>query len=430
MIHNRITNNLSKKLNANDGLGNVVKGIGGQKDVIQNTVWVKNNIDLNYNYHLAEELYCYNWLVGNIADIPAAEATRAWCEIDTTRENQQRLRKVLKFIEKLEYKQLFKTALSFADLLGVCAIYMIVNDGQHQSKPLNKKNIRKNSLKVKMIEKSYMTPIYNFTGEIEHYQLFTITGQIQIVHKSRFLFFTGLEVTEQKRRELNCIAASRVQRSIEPIISTDTALNAIVNMLTETNVNIYKLNDLTGMLEDNADDDAIKKIMLIDKAKSYLNSVILDKEDDVTKLTNDFKDLHQVHNATLINVAGSSMIPAVLLLGKSPDGMNASGSADLENFYKKVNSKQTDKIEPKYREFIDVASYSVTGEGLELDEVFWNPLTQESLKEKAERLKIEAETDEIHLANETITKEQAQKKLARSNTQYEFLKEEKNENTK
>ena len=67
----KYTSKTSQK--ANDGFANIAKGIGGKKDVLQNTSFIRTSINLAKNYDLAEDLYLYNWLVGNIADIPANE---------------------------------------------------------------------------------------------------------------------------------------------------------------------------------------------------------------------------------------------------------------------------------------------------------------------------------------------------------------------
>lgn len=413
----------SKKAFGKDGLGNIVKGIGGNKDALQNTSFVKTNLDLNHNPHLAEILYLDNWLVGNICDVPAEEATRAWCEITTDKtEDQEKLKNIKTLFNKINLKQKIKSALAFADLFGGCALYAIVNDGRTQDQPLDMKNIRKNSFqKVKVLDPLHITPINNGLDEPEQYQVQNFGKSNLVIHKSRLYIFKGLELTENKSRELRFWGGSKAQRAMQPIIATDTALNAIVNMLTETNVNVYKLEGLTELATDGGDEDAIKKIMLIDKAKSYLNSILLDSKDDLVKSTNDFKDLHQVHGSTLINVAGASRIPATLLFGKSPDGMNATGTYDLENFHKRVNTTQTDKIEPSMNFFTDLASYSENGEPLETS-LFWNPLTQETKKEQSERKNKDADTDSKRISSKIFTEKEIRQKEINNNPEFAFLK--------
>lgn len=208
----------SKSQTATDGFANIAKGIGGKKDVLQNTSFIRTSINLSKNYDLAEELYLYNWLVGNIADIPANEITREWCEISSTKQKDD-LKKVLDLFKKLELKQKIKTTHAFADLFGGCALYMVVNDGQSQDKPLNIQNIRRNSFqKLRVLEPSYLIPMVTGIEEPELYQLFGINGENLVIHKSRLLIFKGLETTQRKKIELNYWGGSKVQRSIEPII--------------------------------------------------------------------------------------------------------------------------------------------------------------------------------------------------------------------
>jgi phage-related protein (TIGR01555 family) len=313
----KATDAYSKIEAAYDGFANIAKGIGGKKDVLQNSSFARISIDLGKNFQLAEELYQHNWLIGNIADIPANEATRAWCEITSIQEDE--LRRVKKLFKKLGLRQKIKTALAFADLFGGSALYMVVNDGNTQDKPLNKKNIKKNSFKkIRVLEPSHLIPVNTGRDDPEQYQLFGANGENIIIHKSRLRLFSGLDLPQNKKIEHNYWGGSKVQRSMEPIIATDTTINAIVNMLTETNVNVYKMEGLTDLAIDDKDEDAIKRIKIIDTMKSYLNAIVLDSKEDFVKRTNDVKDLHQIDIATLIRVACSAEIPANLHFGNTP----------------------------------------------------------------------------------------------------------------
>jgi len=421
-LHSKLTNQKqTKQQKANDGFSNIAKGIGGKKDTLQNSSFTRISLNLAKNYELAEELYLFNWLVGNIADIPASEITREWCEISTAKSTKE-LKSVKKLFKKLKIKQRIKTAHAYGDLFGGCALYMVVNDGYSQDKPLNLKTIKKGSFKkLRVLEPSHLIPVITNLEEPEYYTLFG-AGENITIHKSRLLIFKGLDLTQNKKVEHNYWGGSKVQRSIEPIIASDTTINAIVNMLTETNVNVYKLDGLTDLAIDDADDDAIKRIQIIDTMKSYLNALVLDSKDDFVKVTNDFKDLHQIDDKTLIRVSGSAEIPATLLFGKSPDGQNSTGASDFQNFHNRIKRIQVEKIEPILETLLLVASYSENGVEIEEPVITWNPLVQESKKEKADRLKVEADTDKVYLDFEIITKDEVRKRLKNSNTEYSFLK--------
>ncbi len=422
---------------ANDGFANIAKGIGGKKDTLQNTDFKRISIDLAKNYNLAEELYLFNWLVGNIADIPAEEATREWCVLHSLK-HQDKIKKINTLFENLEVKDKISTNLSFADLFGGCALYMVVNDGRLQSQPLNLSTIKQGSFQgLRVLEPTFLTPLDDGLSEPEFYQLLDPAGDSFIIHKSRLIIFRGLKLTTNKKREYRYWGGSKVQRSLEPIIGSDTAINAIVNMLTEHNVNVYKLDGLTDLAIDNQDEDAIKRIQIIDTMKSYLNALVLDSKDDFIKRTNDFKDLHQIDTSTLIRVAGSAQIPATLLFGKSPDGQNATGASDFRAFYNRIRKIQTNKIQPALRKLISIASLSLFGMDI-LEEVTieWLPLEQETKSEIAERENKEASTIDTYYSNGQgiITKDEARKVLKNSNPKFSFLEvedqEESNQNEK
>jgi len=424
---NRSKRTAPAKKQALDGFANIAKGIGGAKDVLQNTTFVRNAINLAHNYPLAEELYLNNWLIGNIADIPASEATREWFEISSDR-SPDAVKDLKALYKKLNVKQQFKQALAYADLFGGSALYMVVNDGRTQDKPLNLSSIKRGSFtKLRLFDPSHLIPVYRGTGEPTLYTLHGSRGETLTIHRSRLLLFKGLHVTESKRQEFSFWGASRVQRAMEPIIATDTAINAIINMLTEHNVNVYKLDGLTDLAIDDADEDAIKRIQIIDTMKSYLNALVLDAKDDFVKRSNDFKDLHQIDNASLIRVAGAAEIPATLLFGRSPDGMNATGAADFDNFYNRIARVQSEKIEPNLEILSMVASLSLNGSTIDDLAIVANPLKKETKSERAAREKSEADTAKVYIDAGVITKDEEREALARSNPKYSFLPEKSQE---
>ena len=371
----------NQNLSATDGFVNIARGIGGKKDFLSNSTFKTISLNLSHNFFLAEELYLNNWLIGNIADIPANEATREWVKL--TAKEEGRVTAIEELFKTLGVKQLFKQAHAYADLFGGCVLYPIVNDAKNQTEPLNIETIKKGSLtKILILDPQIIQPISN-SSTPTGYNITLNTGQIFQVHASRLLVFKGLEVTENQKARYNYWGASKVQRSIEPVMASDTTINAVVNMLTEHNVNVYKLDNLNKLAIEGKDGDAIARIKIIDTMKSYLNAIIMDAKDDFVKRAGEFKDLHQIDNATLIRVAGSAEIPATLLFGKSPDGQNATGASDFKNFYNRIKRVQTDKLEPQLIKLLNISSMSLFGEKTEFN-IKWNPLEQLSYKEELE----------------------------------------------
>jgi len=400
-----------------DGFSNVMKGIGGLKDSLTNTSFYRFHLNLNHNPALADDLYSENWLVGKIADIPASEITRKWRNIVSS-ETKERLDLFLKAQKELDVKEHFKEAITWADLFGGSAIHMIVNDGQSQDKPLKKHNIKKGSLRLRVFDPRHIFPVNYGLGEPELFRVQGL-GETLTIHKSRLLIFKGLKATEHKKREYNFWGGSKVQRSIEPIIKSDKTIHAIINMLDEANVNVYKLEELTEQAINGEDEAIISRLKIVDQMKSYLNAVVLDAKDDFLKKSNDFKDLHNIDVSAQIHVAGSADIPATRLWGRSPDGMNATGASDTRNFNDRISAEQT-SLEPKLNTLDEIIAFSTFGNPFECG-TEWLSLEQETLAETTDRKKTQAETDAIYITNEVFSKDEIREATIRDDKRFSFL---------
>ena len=53
-----------------------------------------------------------------------------------------------------------------------------------------------------------------------------------------------------------------------------------------------------------------------------------------------FDGIKDMHEAFMTEVAGAAEIPVTKLFGRSPDGMNATGEADMRNYYERIASLQ------------------------------------------------------------------------------------------
>ena len=93
-------------------------------------------------------------------------------------------------------------------------------------------------------------------------------------------------------------------------------------------------------------------------------------------------------------MAGKADIPATRLLGRSPQGMNATGESDLRNYYDRIRSGQQTDLAPTLRPLDMALLASTLGTVPPEAYVEWNPLYQMSEKEAADVEKVFADTAE------------------------------------
>ena len=81
-------------------------------------------------------------------------------------------------------------------------------------------------------------------------------------------------------------------------------------------------------------------------AKSMINSIMLDKEEEWDRVTASFGGLTRHSVGLLQVVSGAVDIPATRFLGMSPAGLNATGESDIRNYYDKIKADQENKLQP------------------------------------------------------------------------------------
>ena len=80
-------------------------------------------------------------------------------------------------------------------------------------------------------------------------------------------------------------------------------------------------------------------------AKSMINSIMLDKEEEWDRVTASFGGLTRHSVGLLQVVSGAVDIPATRFLGMSPAGLNATGESDIR-YYDKIKADQENKLQP------------------------------------------------------------------------------------
>jgi hypothetical protein len=86
--------------------------------------------------------------------------------------------------------------------------------------------------------------------------------------------------------------------------------------------------------------------------------------------------MDKVMSMYLMIAAGAADIPATRLLGRSPEGMNATGESDMRNYYDRLQADQKVRIQPALSRLDEVLLRSVFGSRDEDIYYEWKPLWQ------------------------------------------------------
>ena len=337
-----------------------------------------------------------DWIARKAISIPPQDSTRQWRawqaeadQIEKLEATENRLRVQLKLQE----------ALVKARLYGGCCIMLGV-DGNMEME-LKPESIKKDGLKflhvlaphqlaVQNLIKDVTSPYY---GQPEFYGLNDETGKMGNVriHPSRMVRLIGLDPPDPMA---NYGWGDPVLQMInDAVASAGTVQQSIAAMISEAKFDVVKIPGLTEIFSTTEGTSRlVKRFSEANVAKSVINAVVLDGEEEWQRIGVDFTGMPEIMQMYMHIAAGAADIPATRFLGQAPSGLNATGESDLTNYYDRIKSDQELRLSPAL-EKLDIA-IQMSSLGKYDENIFyeWNPLWQLGEAEKATIAKTKADT--------------------------------------
>jgi phage-related protein (TIGR01555 family) len=204
-------------------------------------------------------------------------------------------------------------------------------------------------------------------------KLYKITGgggtrhprQGQIFHASRSILFSGipLRTAQAGSTELGDypeVGVSVLAPVLADISRYGTSWAAVSHLLQDANIGVMKIAGLVEALA--SEDDAIIKDRLatLQRTKALTRLMFLDADnnEDFSRVAVSFADIPGVMAQIILSISGAADMPAKILFGTSPMGLNANsaGMADLEQFYNSVDEYRRRIIGPSLEKVLRAVS--------------------------------------------------------------------------
>ena len=146
------------------------------------------------------------------------------------------------------------------------------------------------------------------------------------------------------------------QRIKRQLRETVTAHGDSVKLLERSVQAIYKMKNLAQLLAtDEGEEQALKRLQVIDMARGILNSIAIDSEgEDYGFQTFTLSGIKDVIDSTCNMLSAITEIPQTILFGRSPAGMSATGESDLENYYNFISKLQKLMLKHNLTKLVDV----------------------------------------------------------------------------
>lgn len=263
-------------------------------------------------------------------------------------DNPEATAEVTKLADRVHIKDLI-TECALLTLINGCGGILLIDKTQMANKPVDLKRLKGRVPKFSVVDGQYLT----ITPELEplnpnFYKPKNIAVWGHCFHPSWVNFFKGLPVSQVLQPMYNYGGMSLIENAYQTIVNDELISNAIPNIVYRSSVVNYKISGMKDSIRAGEEQSVLKYISDTENMKSILNATVTDGEDAVEVVSRELSGLGELDARSCYRVAAAFGISATVLWGKSPDGMNATGQSDLENFYNAIGIWQDRFFENLY----------------------------------------------------------------------------------
>lgn len=367
------------------GLINKLSGLGGDSDKGAQGTWSFQPLDRQQ----VEAAYRSNWMCRKAVDIPAFDMMRegwAWqCEKEQIAaiEAEEKRLKVLSSVF---------TALKQARLYGGAAI-MISDGGEDHSQPLDPRRVGQGGIAfLKVMDRYHLTsgildydPMSPTYMEPTYYDLAGAAGGSVRIHPSRVIRFIGADLPTDWEVLVDRWGDSILDAIEIAIRDATSGQQGIAALVQEAKIDVYRIDGFMDGMKSEAYKQAVyDRFSLVQRTKSMVNAVVLDKNDEYQQKTINFSQLPDVQRLQLQIVSGAADIPATRFLSQSPTGLQSTGDGELKNYYDRIGAEQELTLRDPLEKLLNLVVRSALGEYPDECWFKFRPLWQMSEKEQAE----------------------------------------------
>lgn len=369
----KVKDEASKKAKkTNDGLLNLINTASSKRDVTNPFVNFYQ-ADALLSPAQCENIYLSSWIAKKIVEIPMEYIFKNGFTFkvegnDKLTEQVTQLAENIDIIEKVKLCEMYKRVYGGA-------VLFIKNPHQDLLKKFDATACKTapNSIDFVPMDLTYLavTPYTDIVSG-KYFEPKTISMAGLTADESNCVIFRGIQVPKRRMPQFRYIGMSVFQNIFQAMIMDDYVSKGIANMVWRNNRWYYKIDGLSEMAKEGNEALALTRLAMVEDSMNILSAGIVDKNDEVQLISQGFGGLPEVDQRSLERLAAASNIPATVLLGKSPDGMNATGDGDLENFYNYIESEQR-KITPQLKQIFNVLICMITGQEVKFEFEFNKP---------------------------------------------------------
>lgn len=388
-------NTQSKSLSVRDGFINTLAYLGEASELNKANDFERHSI--TRDTETLTVMYRENWIAKRIIDMPCEDMTRAWYTLASEME-QDKLDELAKLETKHNVKQEITNALRWARLYGGSVAVMVIKGQEDMlDQPLDYDQLMPGSFRGLIVvdrtdglypsdelEEDMDDPEFGYP---KYYHV-NVTDTTNVkVHHSRLLIFRGRLLPIQEEEDEQYWGASELEHVYEELQKRNATSANIAQLIFQANVSALKISDYGEVLAMGTEKQKQRVMEAIYNANRIRNSfgmMLMGAEDNFEQHPYSFAGISEVYESFMMDMAGAAEIPATKLYGRAPQGMNATGESDMNNYYEKLAQLQELQLKPAIEKLLPVMAMSLWGEVPDDMEVVFEPLASTTPAERSE----------------------------------------------
>lgn len=362
----------------------------------------------------------------SFASTLSTELTRKWVEFYGTSDDDDdevtadKIKKIEKAFEEFDVQKVIQMAAMHECFFGRGQVFIDIR-GHDRAVPLvlSPKTVAKGSLKgVSAVEPIWVTPsAYNTLDPAapdfyKPHQWFMLG---QEVHASRLQMIITRPMPDLLKPAFNFSGMSLSQIAEPYVDNWLRTRQSVSDLIANFSITALKTN-MSDMLAGLDEGNSLKaRVNLFLATRSNLGVMALDKDkEELVQINTPLSGLHELQAQSQEHMCSISRIPAIILTGISPSGLNASSEGEIRVFYDWIAATQNAYYLPVVKVILQVMQLHLFGEIDPNICVKFVSLYEMTPKEEAEIREIDSRVDTNYINAGVISQEEVRVKLAHS----------------
>ncbi|MDR3488793.1 MAG: DUF1073 domain-containing protein [Bradyrhizobium sp.] len=342
-----------------------------------------------------EWAYRGSWICRQIVDAPPEDMTRAGIDIETKEPKDGKTLQTA--LQRTATWTKLRETLQWSRLYGGGVAIILIKD-QDPATPLRPETVGKGAYQGLLpldrwsVQPSMTDVVTEYGPSFGLPKFYSVIASVlniprMKVHHSRVLRFEGEDLPIWQKMAENGWGLSVLEPVWDRLTAFDSTTVGTGQLVYKAHLRTLRIDGLREALA--TDGPAIKGILknvdMIRALQTNEGLTLLDKLDEFATHQYSFGGLSDILIQFAQQLSGAAQIPLVRLFGQSPAGLNATGDADIRNYYDACKSQQENRLRTPMGTLLEVMHWSELQRAPDPEfEFTFRPLWQMSDKEKGE----------------------------------------------